>query len=551
MKGFPRLRSERPTWPAMALLAAIAALAPVFGAGAAAAQTLRIAMAGETTAADPHNYALGPNSTLSQHIFEALTRVDADLKIGPGLATGWERQDDRTWVFHLREGVRFQNGDRFGAPDVVYSYCRILNNPGEVVQSFSRLVRRIAKLDVLDEHTLRLSTKVPEPLLLTDLSNLAILPRRLAGGATLDFNAGENCGFQGPWPAPAQFNDGTAAIGTGPYRLASYTPGGAIILERSDSYWGQKPHWQTVRLAPVTAAGPRLASLLAGDQDMIEAPATGDLPRLRQDADIRLASKPTTRLIFLQLDTARSPSPFVQGGTGPNPLQDARVRQALSLAIDRKAIEQRVMDGVATPATQFLPNGMVGTLPGLPVLPYDAAKAKALLAEAGYKDGFSLTFHATNNRYINDARLAQALAQYWNRIGVKVELDTMPSAVFFGRRGKRDFSASMGGWASDAAETMMFFRSWLMSTDRERGLGTSNYGGWSNAKFDDLAGRAMATMDQEARAGLLREAGRVALEEMPVIPLQFENAVWAFRKGLAYGGRVDQTTNAAEIRPAE
>jgi len=540
----------------MALRVALAALgwatlSLALGASPVAAQTLRVALAGETTAADPHNYALGPNSTLAHHVFDALTEVDAELKIGPGLATRWERQDDRTWIFHLREGVRFQNGDSFGAPDVVYSYCRILNNPGEVVQSFSRLVRRIARLEAVDEHTLRLSTKVPEPLLLTDLSNLAILPRRLAGGARLDFQAGDNCGFQGPWPTPAQFNDGSAAIGTGPYRLVSYTPGGAIILERNDNYWGEKPHWKTVRLTPVTAAGPRLASLLAGDQDVIEAPATGDLPRLRQNPDIRLANKPTTRLIFLQLDTARSPSPFVQGGDAPNPLQDARVRQALSLAIDRKALAQRVMDGVATPAAQFLPDGMVGTIPELPVLPYDPAKAKALLAEAGYKDGFSLTFHATNNRYINDARLAQALAQYWNRIGVKVELDTMPSAVFFGRRGKREFSASMGGWSSDAAETMMFFRSWLMSTDRERGLGTSNYGGWSDPKFDDLAGRAMMTMDQEARADLLQQAGRVALEEMPVIPVQFENAVWAFRKGLAYGGRVDQTTNAAEIHPAE
>lgn len=551
MLGFSRLRHRRMPWPAMALLAAVTAMGPALAGRPASAQTLRIAMAGETTSADPHNYALGPNSTLSQHIFEALTRIDAELKVGPGLATRWERQDDRTWVFHLREGVRFQNGDSFGAPDVLYSYCRILNNPGEVVQSFSRLVRRIDRLEVLDEHTLRLTTKVPEPLLLSDLSNLSILPRRLGNGTKLDFSAGETCGSQGPWPTPAQFNDGTAAIGTGPYRLASYTPGGAIILERNDNYWGEKPDWKTVRLTPVTAAGPRLAGLLAGDQDVIEAPATGDLPRLRQDGDIRIANKQTTRLIFIQLDAARSPSPFVQGGNGPNPLQDARVRQALSLALDRKAIGQRVMDGVATPATQFLPLGMVGTIPGLPVLPYDVAKAKALLAEAGYKDGFSLTFHATNNRYINDARLAQALAQYWNRIGVKVELDTMPSAVFFGRRGKRDFSASMGGWATDADETMLFFRSWLMSTDRERGLGTSNYGGWSNPKFDQLAGQAMVTMDQEARAELLQQAGRVALEEMPVIPVQFENAVWAFRKDLTYGGRVDQTTDATAIHPAK
>ncbi|PHK96930.1 transporter [Pseudoroseomonas rhizosphaerae] len=547
----------------LALLPALAlgsALGGALAVSAAQAQTLRVAMSAETTSADPHNYALTPNNTLRQHIFEALTDIDADLRVQPALAVRWEREDDLTWRFHLRDGVRFHNGEPFGAPDVLFSYCRVLNNEGEVVQSYSRLVRRIAALEVVDERTLRLRTREPEPLLLNDLSNLAILPRGLAGGAALDFAAGDNCGHAGPWPTQAQFNEGAAAIGTGPYRLRSYSRGGAIELERNDAYWGAKPHWQAVRLTPVTAAGPRLAGLLAGDHDLIESPATGDLPRLRGNAGFALSAKPTTRLIFIQLDAARSPSPFVDGGQGNssqgnssqggNPLRDARVRQALSLAIDRKAVQERVMDGVATPAAQYLPDGMAGTIPGLPVLPYDPARARALLAEAGYPQGFGMTFHATNNRYINDARLAQVLAQFWQRIGVKVELDTMPSAVFFGRRGKREFSVAMGGWSADAAETLMFFRSWLMTTDRARGLGTSNYGGWSEPRFDGPAMRAMATMDDAARAALLREASAVAVEQMPVIPVHFENAVWAFRKGLAYSGRVDQVTSAMEVTPA-
>ncbi|WP_174242003.1 ABC transporter substrate-binding protein [Teichococcus oryzae] len=537
--------------PFRTVLALLAGLGATLAGHSAAAQTLRIAMSGETTSADPHNYSLTPNTTLQQHIFEALTEVDADLKVRPGLATRWERLDDLTWVFHLRDGVRFHNGQAFGAPDVVFSYCRTLNNPGEVVQSFSRVTRRIAGLEAVDERTLRLTTKVPEPLLLNDLERLAILPRTLAGSATLDFGKGEDCGFAGPWPTAQQFNDTSAAIGTGPFKLRSYTPGGAIELDRNDDYWGDKPHWAQVRLTPVTAAGPRMAGLLAGDQDVIESPGTGDLANLRKNPGFVLANKPTTRLIFIQLDTGRSPSPFVNGGQGRNPLQDVRVRQALSLAIDRKAVQERVMDGVATPAAQYLPEGMTGTLPGLPVLPYDPARAKQLLAEAGYKDGFALTFHATNNRYINDARLAQALAQFWNRIGVKVELDAMPSSVFFGRRGKKEFSVSMGGWAADADETLMFFRSWLLTSDRAQGLGTSNYGGWSNPAFDGLTGRAMETMDPAARGGLLQQASRVAVDEMPVVPVHFENAVWAMRKGLAYGGRMDQTTSAAEIRPAE
>lgn len=544
MTGFTATLARHALLPALALVLGGTALP-------AGAQTLRVALSAETTSADPLNYSLTPNNTLRQHVFEGLVDLDADLAAQPGLAESWTREDDRTWTFRLRPGVRFHNGQPFTAADVLFTFCRAQNNKDEVVQSYSRIVRRLEKVEVLDERSIRVTTKEPEPLLLSDISNLTILPQSLISQAKLDFSKGEDCGFAGPWPSAAQFNDTSAAIGTGPYKLASYSRNAVTELRRNDDYWGEKPHWQVVRMTPVTAAGPRLAGLLAGDYDLIESPATGDLPRLRENAGFRITAKPTTRQIFIQLDTGRSPSPFVNGGEGKNPLQDARVRQALSLAIDRKAIESRVMDGIALPAAQFLPDGMAGTIPGLPVLPYDPAKAKELLKQAGYPDGFSFTFHATNNRYINDARLAQVLAQFWQRIGVKVELDAMPSSVYFGRRGKREFSVAMGGWGSDAAETLMFFSTWLMSTDRERGLGTSNYGGWSDARFDDLAGRAKVTMDEAARVKLLQEAGKVALEEMPVIPVQFESAVWAFRKGLSYPGRVDQTTMATEVKAAE
>jgi peptide/nickel transport system substrate-binding protein len=225
------------------------------------------------------------------------------------------------------------------------------------------------------------------------------------------------------------------------------------------------------------------------------------------------------------------------------------VRQALSLAIDRNTIGQRIMDGLATPAAQFLPDGMFGTIPGLPVLPYDPPRARALLAEAGYPNGFAMTLHATNNRYINDARVAQALAAYLTRIGVRTEVDAMPSNVYFGRRARREFSVSMGGWAASAEETLLFFRTWVATLDRDRGIGTSNYSGWSDPVFDRAAVTALTTMDDAERARLLREAGARALEAMPILPIHFESAVWAFRRGLRYEGRMDQATLAQEVRP--
>lgn len=529
------------------LLAGAACL--VLVAGAAHAQTLRIGMAAEPTSADPQQYSAAPNSTLHNHVFEALVALDARLKTGPSLAASWSRRDDTTWVFELRQGVKFHNGQDFTAADVVFSFCRILNNGSEMAVSFSSVVRRLVRVEAEGPHRLVIGTRQPEPLLPADLSTIRIIPAGLVPARPIAFTAADNCAGQGqPWPTLAQFNDGSAAIGTGPFRMRQFGRGGITSLVRNDNYWGPKPHWAEVRLQPVTAAGPRLAGLLAGDVDVVEAPSTGDVPRLRDNAAIRLAITPTTRLIFLQLDQ-RNPAPFVNGGAAPNPLQDVRVRQALSLAIDRNAISSRVMDELALPAAQFLPEGMFGTLPGLPVLPYDPARARALLAEAGYSGGFALTLHATNNRYVNDARVIQAIGQYFTRIGVRAEVDVMPSNVFFGRRARREFSVPMGGWAASAEETLLFFRGWMASTDREHGIGGSNYSNWSHAAFDAATLAALTTMDDAERERLLREASRIGLQEMPILPIHFESAVWAFRRGLAYAGRMDQQTLAQEIQP--
>jgi peptide/nickel transport system substrate-binding protein len=265
----------------------------------AAAQSLRIAMAGETTSADPHQYGLTPNTTLREHIFNALTETAPDLSIIPGLATGWEREGDRSWLFHLRPGVTFHDGSPFTSEDVVASFCRTRNNEGEVTQSFSRYLRGFERVETPDAMTLRIVTREPAPLLPSDLSNLAIIPRRLVPAGKLDFAANPQCGVQGTWPSAQDFNEGRAAIGTGPYRLVSYTRGGPVELARYDGYWGEKPHWATVRLTPVTAAGPRLAGLLAGDHDLIEAPNTADLAGLRRNAAVHVSASPTTRLIFL------------------------------------------------------------------------------------------------------------------------------------------------------------------------------------------------------------------------------------------------------------
>ena len=304
-----------------------------------------------------------------------------------------------------------------------------------------------------------------------------------------------------------------------------------------------------MRFSAVPNAGPRLAGLLAGDYDVIENPASRDLGRLKDNPKYRTVITPSTRVVFLQLDVARDPSPQMRSDKG-NPFKDARVRLAVAKAIDRKAIAQRIMDNAATPANQFLPDGMFGTLEKPPALDYDPKGARALLAEAGYPNGFGVTLSSTNDRFINDAQIAQAIAAFLTQVGIKTEVDAMTRTIFFGKRSKREFTFSLGSWGSTTGEASSFLRQWPATKNDELGVGLSNYGGYSDPAFDAVIVKAVSTVDDAARERLLQEAGRLALEKMPLIPIHFESTIWASRGDLAVQGRADQYTLAMEIRPA-
>src|SRR5690606_6877040 len=283
-----------------------------------------------------------------------------------------------------------------------------------------------------DAHTVILKTAEPFPLMPAELARqLPIIWNGIVEHGPLKCAPKVGCGVAGRWRTVADFNSGKDAIGTGPYTLKSYVKGTGIELERNENYWGNKPHWKTVKFVPVPNAGPRLTGLLSGDFDVIENPAARDLPRLKDHGNFGYVATPSTRLVFFQPDVGRNPSPFVKSADGKNPLQDLRVRQAISMAIDRKTINARIMDGLATPAYQYMPDGMFGALPNAPEIKYDPEGAKKLLAEAGYPDGFELTLSSTNNRYVNDAQVTQAVAQYLSRIGIKTHVDAMTASIYF------------------------------------------------------------------------------------------------------------------------
>jgi len=522
-----------------------AAFAVAMMAGSASAQTappaaaahLTMAVAAPVTSLDPHYHQLSPNNAVADMIFDRLVNTDGQSRPVPGLAVEWRAVEPNLWEFKLRPGVRFHNGSEFTAEDVAFTFERVPNVPNSP-SSFAIFTRPIRAIEIVDPHTIRLRTEGPYPLMPLDMTSIRILDKEThAGAATEDFNSGR------------------VAVGTGPYRMVSHRNGDRIEFERNDAYWGDKPAYARVTYRMITNDAPRSAALLAGDVDFIDQVATSDLHRLRGDGKVTLSEVPGTRIIYLGLDHLRADaSPFVLDNNGQpiprNPLKDVRVRRALSLAIDRQAIVERVMEGAATPAGQFFPPGIVSHVPELAPPRPDPEAAKRLLAEAGFPQGFRLTLHGPNDRYINDARIIQAIGQMWTRVGVRTAVEAQPWTNFVARAGRQEFSAFLIGWGSSPPEGSNPLRNLIATWDRERGWGASNRGRYSNAEIDRLIEQAMAELDDAKREKILQDAQRRTFEDVAIIPLHIQTNIWAMRRGLQHTARVDELTRAQDVRPA-
>ncbi|WP_416915861.1 MAG: ABC transporter substrate-binding protein [Roseicyclus sp.] len=532
---------------------AAALLASAIPALPLAAQELRIGLASEPSSADPHFHNLGPNNQLRRNIFESLVGTDEAQQLTPLLAESWEPASDTSWRFNLRQGVTFSDGSPFDAYDVVYTVCRIPGVP-DSPSLFTTYTGGITGMEVVDPHTLIVHSADPYPLMPTEFSTFGIISARANGVDTssLEFST-EGCGDDLPVPATQAFNDGTAAVGTGPFLLESFRRGEGIELVRNPDYWGEAAPWERVTMLPLTSDGPRVAALIAGDVNFIENPPLQDLDRLRADSDLRVVQGISNRVIYIHLDHAQVPSPMITGTDGANPLQDIRVREALTIAVNRDAIVERIMGGVAVSAGELLPPGMFGAHEegDLPPRAFDAERAQALLAEAGYPDGFGITIGTPNDRYINDAQVAQAVAQMWSRIGIETEIDASTASTFFSRRNAFEFSAYLAGWGAGTGEMSSPLRALLATRNSDLGLGGTNRGQYSNPEMDAVLIEALRTVDDDAREALLRQASRMAMDDYAIIPLHYEVTPWAMRASIDYVPRADQYTLPYMIRPAQ
>lgn len=518
-------------------VAALAAALMAVPATVSAAGELTIALASEPSSIDPHFHNLGPNNALARVIFDRLIMPDETQKLRPGLAVSWKPIDDTTWEFKLRKGVKFHDGSPFTADDVVFTFQRAPDVEGSP-SSFGTYMKG-KQVTRIDDHTVHIKTERPYPLMPNDMSTFSIVSRKHGEGAkTPDYNSGK------------------ATIGTGAYKFVEYLPGDRIVLERNENYWGDKPEWTKVTLKAIKSGPSRVAALLAGDVDLIAQTPTVDIERLKKDPKLTLSQGISNRVIYLHLDHDRDASPFVEakdGGEITNPLKDQRVRMAISQAINRDAIVSRVMEGIAIKAGQLLPEGFFGRSANLKPVQYDPEMAKRNLSKAGVGDGFKLTIHGPNDRYINDAKIAEAVAQMLTKVGIQTDVVTMPRSVYFkrasrgGPNGTPEFSFILVGWGSGTGEASSPLKSLIHTYDKSRGFGASNRGRYSNEKVDKLIEDALATVDDAKRQDLLAEATEIAINDGAIIPLHYQVNTWAARKGIKYRARTDEATVATDV----
>ncbi len=503
--------------------------------GLAQARDLVIGLRSEPSSMDPQFHSLTPNTQLSETIFDPLIRTDSNALPVPGLAESWTVDGD-VWTFKLRKDIKFSDGTPFTADDVLFTYDRVPKVPNSP-SSYALYLSTIDTVEAVDPHTVRIKTKGPSPVLLANLSLVPIMSKAAASG---DAPEGKTT---------VELNRGDGLVGTGPYKFVSWKRGAEIVLERNEHFWGDKPDWDKVTYRPISNSAARVAALLAGDVDIIEDPPTDDLTRLKNDKKLHIQETPSVRVIYLALNQGSEPPPGMEGTGNKNPLADKRVREALSLAIDRKAIVERIMDGVGLPAANLLPYPAFGTSEKYSkVAAADAEKAKKLLAEAGYADGFTLSLGSPDGRYTNDKRIAQVVAAMWARIGVKTNVETMAPPVFFKQRNAYAFSTYLAGWSASSGEMLNPLTSLVVTKNPKAGVGTTNWSKYSNPEMDTLVMQASKTLDDDKRAKMLQDASAMVMEDYGILPIQFELSVWAMKKDMRYAGRVDQMTLAQDMK---
>ncbi|MDP5292597.1 ABC transporter substrate-binding protein [Oceanimonas sp. CHS3-5] len=472
------------------------------------AADITIAYDADPVSMDPHEQLSGATLEMSHLVFDPLVRWTKDFKFEPRLAEKWERVDDNTMRFHLRQGVKFHSGNDFTADDVVWTFNRLKTSP-----DFKAIFEPFAEAKKVDEHTVDLVTKGPFPLVLNTVTYLFPMDSQFYSGTTEDGKNKSEVVKHGSSFAS------TNPSGTGPFKLKFRQQGVKVEYERNADYWDKNSpgNVDNMTLVPIKEDATRVAALLAGDVDFIKPVSPNDHKRVQSASDVKLVTESGTRIITFQLNQDRF-----------EPFRDVRVRQAVNYAINQEGIVKRIMRGFGTTAGQQAPAGYVGHNPDL-VPRYDLDKAKALMAEAGYADGFKLSMIAPNNRYVNDYRIAEAVKAMLARINIDAELKTLPVAQYWPEFDKCAADMLMIGWHSDTEDTANFSEFLTMTRNEETGRGQYNCGHYANPELDRLIEDANVETDGAKRETMLQQAEKILYDNAAFVPLHWQNLAWGAR----------------------
>ena len=518
----------------MGLLCATAMATPVL------AQTLTIGVRGGPDSIDPHFTATGTHAEALKHVFDTLVWSGDGLELMPRLAESWKVINDNTWEFKLRRGVKFHDGSDFTAQDVKFSIERVplVSGPNPT----TIYVRRVKDVKIIDTHTVLVITDGAAPTLPNDFIRLFIVSAKAAAGLTKE-------------TANEAFNSGKAAIGTGPYKYVSWQPKGDLVLARNDSYWGPKEPWARHIRKEIPNDASRVAQLKAGQLDLITRVPATDVATLQRDPKLTVQTIDTVYVFNLEMDLRDKP-PTVTAKDGSalprNPFQDLRVREAIDLAIDRKALAEVAMEGLGKPASQLVTPSIFGFNKALGDRKYDPAAARKLLADAGYPNGFKLQFSFTADRLPGDRQVGTSIAQMLAAVGIDAQPNAQPAAVFFPARTRGDYSMSMSGWGTLTGEAHYTLSSLVHSNDKERKMGAFNVLNYKNPVMDKLLQDAAIEMDLGKRRKYLEDANALVEKDRQRLPIVAVGSAWAMQKAkVTIKPRVDEDTLAMNIKPVK
>jgi len=517
-----------------ALLCLLAALAT------AEAKTLRWSSQGDYLSADPHGQNEGINNLINDEIYERLVVRDRKLELVPGLATSWEMVAPTRWRFHLRRGVVFHDGTPFTADDVVFS----IERAQLPTSNFKVFATPLGKVRKVDDFTVEFETPVPTPVLVENAALVNIMSRAWCekNGATRpqDFKSGEETFAS------------RATNGTGPFMLVRREAEVSTVLKKNPRWWGIAEGRFTgnvdeVVYRPIKSDATRMAALLSGELDFVLDPPLQDLQRLKAGGGISIVEGSENRVIFLVMDQSRDELRY-SSVKGRNPFKDVRVRRAFYMAIDVEAIRRQVMRGQSLPTGAMIPAAH-RSFPDLEprLLPYDVAGARKLLAEAGYPDGFEIGLLCPNNRYVNDERICTAIAGMLAKIGVRVNLTTMPRAQFFQKVDQFDITMHLYGWGGATTDPGFTLTPVIHSPDG-KGKGDFNSGRYRDEALDALIDSVEHEMDPARRTELIHDAFRRVRENVYTIPLHRQMIPWAVRSGIHAIHRADNVLEATWVR---